>query len=382
MKISLSNNKAFQTAITAINKAMESRATRPILTSFVISADETNSIATFYATDLEVGIRAEIKTTEKIELGGSVILPGKLFLKMIKQFPKNAEFTVKNEIKTSTAIDVVISCGKKSFTFSATPPLDDYPSIPVAPIGSNRQEHLIKTETLQELIKKTSYAITTEETRYALNGAQFVITRELVRMVTTDAHRLALAEHSQTNTFELETLIPKKAIALLKQYLDGDFVEITATDNHLFFEFDNFTIDTRTLEGQFPGFDKVIPKDNDKRIIFTCSDMIEAIKSTSLMSHETSRAIKLVIEADSLTVEASNPEVGKAESTIDVVYDGPNVSIGFNAKYLLDYLATIDKEAMVALLLKNDSIAGLMQEWSGYNGTNDDYCYVIMPMRI
>ena len=256
---------------------------------------------------------------------------------------------------------------------------EDFPSLP-NPTGTGRAT--LPRSALKEMVAKTHFAITGEDTRYFLNGAKFVIKPESLTLVATDGHRLALVEveHSVGVTEESGAILPKKTLLELgKLLLDGDGdVMFESGENHLFFDVAGRMLISRMIDGQFPAYERVIPKGNDKHIEFERDRLTNAVKRVALLSNERSRAVKLEIKKGKVDVTSSSSEFGEAREELPVDYAGESLTISFNAQYVLDFLNVVETD-VVMLSLKDEVSQAIMKPVAakGY-----DYTYVIMPMRI
>jgi DNA polymerase-3 subunit beta len=238
------------------------------------------------------------------------------------------------------------------------------------------------------MIAKTQFAITGEDTRYFLNGAQFVLRPDSMSLVATDGHRLALvtaARNGKTKTGsaadeEIKAILPKKTLGELARLLsegDGD-IGYQRGENHLFFDVAGRLLISRMIDGQFPAYERVIPKGNDKHIEFERDRLTNAVKRVALLSNERSRAVKFHIEKGKVDVTSSSPEIGEATETLPVDYTGASLQICFNAQYVLDFLAAVAND-VVSLELKDEVSQAVMKP---VGADEYDYTYVIMPMRV
>jgi len=237
------------------------------------------------------------------------------------------------------------------------------------------------------MVAKTQFAITGEDTRYFLNGALFVLRPEDMSLVATDGHRLALVSVTRSSTTkgpkdaeESKAILPKKTLGELGRLLNEGEGDITYErgENHLFFQVGDRMLISRMIDGQFPAYERVIPKGNDKHIEFERDRLTSAVKRVALMSNERSRAVKIQIEAGKVDVTSSSPDIGEAKETLLVEYTGSPMQICFNAQYVLDFLAAVATD-VVSLELK-DEVSQAVMKPVGAEGY--DYTYVIMPMRV
>ena len=235
------------------------------------------------------------------------------------------------------------------------------------------------------MVAKTQFAITGEDTRYFLNGALFVLKPDEMSLVATDGHRLALvtrdarrqgkkdARRGQGDSAEEDA---RRAGRLLSEG-DGD-ISYERGENHLFFDVGGRMLISRMIDGQFPAYERVIPKGNDKHIEFERDRLTNAVKRVALLSNERSRAVKIQIDKGKVDVTSSSPDLGEAKETLPVDYTGGAMQICFNAQYVLDFLAAVATD-VVSLELK-DEVSQAVMKPVGAEGY--DYTYVIMPMRV
>jgi DNA polymerase-3 subunit beta len=235
------------------------------------------------------------------------------------------------------------------------------------------------------MVGKTAFAITGEDTRYFLNGAQFVLKPAEMNLVATDGHRLALVTvardgKGKKDAEENKAILPKKTLGELARLMtEGDgAITYERGENHLFFDVGGRLLISRMIDGQFPAYERVIPKGNDKHIEFERDRLTNAVKRVALLSNERSRAVKFLIDKGKVDVTSSSPDVGEATETLPVDYLGSAMQICFNAQYVLDFLSAVSTEH-VALDLK-DEVSQAVMKPVGAEGY--DYTYVIMPMRV
>jgi DNA polymerase-3 subunit beta len=263
-----------------------------------------------------------------------------------------------------------------------TLPREDFPTLPESGSASTTT---LPRAALKEMVAKTQFAITGEDTRYFLNGALFVLRPDSMSLVATDGHRLALVtakrdSKAKSDAEEVKPILPKKTLGELGRLFveeDGD-VEFERGENHLFFKVGERLLISRMIDGQFPAYERVIPKGNDKHIEFERDRLTNAVKRVALLSNERSRAVKFQIDKGKVDVTSSSPELGEARETLPVDYTGQPMQICFNAQYVLDFLSAITTDT-VALELK-DEVSQAVMAPIGAEGY--EYTYVIMPMRV
>jgi DNA polymerase-3 subunit beta len=323
------------------------------------------------ATDLEVGLRTRCDAS--VSRPGSLTLPAKKFFEIVRALP---DTDVRIEQQNSTVTVAADRFDSKMQTL----PREDFPTVPEA---GGTATATLPGKVFREMVARTQFAITSEDTRYFLNGAQLVLTPASMTLVATDGHRLALVTvpREAEGAEELKVILPKKTLMELSRLLgDADeAIRYEQGENHLFFHVGNRLLISRKIDGQFPAYERVIPKGNDKRIEFERDRVTSAIKRVALLSNERSRAVKLLIDGGKVEVTSSSPEFGEAKEQLNVEYSGPAMQICFNAQYVLDFLSVVETDA-VALELKDEVSQALMRPVNPPAG--HEYTYVIMPMRI
>jgi DNA polymerase III subunit beta len=350
---------------------VERKNTIPILANVLMEAkgDEVR----FLATDLEVGLRT--KCAASVAKSGALTLPAKKFYEIIKSLPETDVRIAEDKGGVKVAAD-------RFDSRMQTLPREDFPTLPE---GGGAATATLPRAALKEMVAKTQFAITGEDTRYFLNGALFALRPDSMSLVATDGHRLALITvpregQSTKEGEEIKAILPKKTLGELARLLsegEGD-IRYERGENHLFFDVGGRMLISRMIDGQFPAYERVIPKGNDKHIEFERDRLTNAVKRVALMSNERSRAVKFQIEKGKVDVTSSSPELGEAKETLSVEYSGAAMQICFNAQYVLDFLAAVTTD-VVALELK-DEVSQAVMGPVGADGY--EYTYVIMPMRV
>jgi len=349
---------------------VERKNTIPILANVLMEAK--GDQISFLATDLEVGLRSKCAGT--VTKPGALTLPAKKFYEIVKSLPET-------DIRIAEDKGGVKIAADRFDSRMQTLPREDFPTLPEA--GGTPTASL-ERNAVKEMVAKTQFAITGEDTRYFLNGALFVLKPEEMSLVATDGHRLALVSVARNggkrDAAESKAILPKKTLGELGRLLgegDGD-IGYERGENHLFFQVGERMLISRMIDGQFPAYERVIPKGNDKHIEFERDRLTNAVKRVALLSNERSRAVKIQIEKGKVDVTSSSPDLGEAKETLPVDYSGSAMQICFNAQYVLDFLAAVATD-VVSLELK-DEVSQAVMKPVGAEGY--DYTYVIMPMRV
>ena len=347
---------------------VERKNTIPILANVLLEAkgDEVRMLAT----DLEVALRSRCNAS--VAKGGSLTLPAKKLYEVVKALPETDVRIQEDKNGVKVAAD-------RFDSRMQTLPREDFPTLPDV---SGKARATLPRAAVREMVGKTQFAITGEDTRYFLNGAKFVLKSDSLTLVATDGHRLALVEvkHAVGVDQEVGVILPKKTLLELGKLLaegDGD-ITFESGENHLFFEVAGRVLISRMIDGQFPAYERVIPKGNDKHIEFDRERLTSAVKRVALLSNERSRAVKFEIDNGKVEVTSSSSEFGEAREQLAVEYEGGAMAISFNAQYVLDFLNVVETD-IVSLSLK-DEVSQAVMKPIGAEGY--DYTYVIMPMRI
>ncbi len=352
---------------------VEKKTTIPILSNVLLEA--AGDRVTLTATDLELGIRCSCPARIKKEGSGTV--PARKLLDYVRLLPE-ADLTIKF-LENHWAN---ITCGR-SRTRIAGMSRESFPELPEMP----ERMAEIPIRTLSSMISRTSFAISMEESRFTLNGALLVMRPEGLTMVATDGHRLAYVQAGPAESGQVEkqfrALIPKKAMAELIKLADDALPEAKAIfsgdDNHLFFQVGHRLLITRKLTGNFPDYERVLPKEHAVTAMLQRDEIRAAIERVAQFADERSRAIRVQFLTGEVKVFSSSVEMGESEESVNSEYQGPDIEIGFNAQYLLDFLRAIPQDH-VAFELKDQKSAGEMRPAG--DGVADQYRYVVMPMRI
>jgi DNA polymerase III subunit beta len=348
---------------------VERKNTIPILANVLIDAKADQM--SLLATDLEVGLRSTCAAT--VKKPGTITLPAKKFYEIVKSLPET-------DIRVADDKGGVKIEADQFQSRMQTLPREDFPSLP-EPAGA--MTAALPRNAVKEMVAKTQFAITGEDTRYFLNGALFVLRPADMTLVATDGHRLALVSMSRdaNGGDENRAILPKKTLGELGRLLmEGDSGDVSYErgENHLFFKTDGRLLISRMIDGQFPAYERVIPKGNDKHIEFERDRLTNAVKRVQILSNDRSRAVKIQIEKGKVEITSSSPDVGEARETLSVDYSGAPMQICFNAQYVLDFLSAVASD-IVSLDLK-DEVSQAVMKPVGAEGY--DYTYVIMPMRV
>lgn len=369
MKFIVQRNPLLQ-ALSHAQSVVEKKNTNPIL-SHILCSVKGNELS-ICATDLEMGIKVSLPVEMQEE--GRLTLSAKNFLDIVKELPEKPILVSK---KDNNWVEIV--SGKSKFNVVSLA-AEEFPALP----AFETKDYIdAKATSLREMIDRTAFAVSTDATRYHLNGVFFeVLETGLIRMTATDGHRLSFIDQEVflkiPDSIKRGLIIPKKGISEIHRMIDSSdsIVGLAVEKSHLFVRSDSTYLFIRLIEGEYPDYKQVIPKNNDRVFRVERETFTSALKRVSLLAHEKSRAIKMSLQPNLLTITSSNPEMGEAREEIDVQYSGDVIDVGFNSKYLLDYLAVV-KADHLQFCLKDRLSPGMIHEEN-----QSSHTYVIMPMRI
>ena len=346
---------------------VERRQTLPVLGNVLVNAGK--KLVKLTATDLEVELQAQVAVA--VTEPGDITLPARKLHDICRTLPEGAELdiSVKNE-------RVLVRSGKSRFTLS-TLPASEFPVIDK--LKSARTVSLSR-RALHDLIERTAFAMAQQDVRYYLNGLMLEPAKKLLRAVATDGHRLALCEITADtgDAPEQQVIVPRKGVQELHRLLDDqdEAVELEFSSNHLRITTGELRFTSKLIDGRFPDYQRVIPKNADKCLRVDREQLRQALTRTSILSNEKYRGIRLDVSENNIKIQAHNPEQEEAVEELEALYGDQNLVIGFNVTYLLDVLNVIDSSEVEIYLSDANSSALINQPGS------EDCRYVVMPMRL
>ncbi len=352
---------------------VEKKTTIPILANLLIEATDGQILLT--ATDLELGVQCSCKAT--VQTPGAGTVPAKRLLDFVRLLPDE-------EIRFKFLDNhwVSITCGR-SRTRIAGLARESYPELPVAPAETLP----VPSAALRQMISRTMFAISAEESRFTLNGALLVLDPASMKMVATDGHRLAhvmTAVPIEGLESTQSALLPRKAMAEILKLAEAAgedaVIRFAADENHLFFSAADRSLITRKLTGSFPDYERVLPKEQTHAIVLLKDDIRSGLERVAQFSDERSRAVKLQFGGSELKIYSSISDTGESEESIPVDYDGDVADIGFNAQYILEFLRAVPDEH-IRFCFRDAQSAAEFQPGAAVDETHS-YRYVVMPMRI
>lgn len=356
-------------ALQKMQSVVEKRNTVPILGNILCSVSGKD--LSLCATDLEVGIKMSLPVESKKD--GKITLSAKHFLDIVKELPSKDLVIGKTE---NGWVEIV--CGKSKFKIVSLP-ADEYPALPMF---EEKTYFEARAEALTDMVDRTQFAVSTDATRYHLNGVYFEpIQNGLMRMTATDGHRLSFIDTElfmKSPDLKRGIIIPKKGLSELRKLLpeSGSSVGLAFERGYLFGKFGETYLFIRLIDGEYPDVRGVIPKQAENTVKMDRETLNSALKRVSLLANEKSKGVKLGIDSGVLTISSSNQEMGEAREEIDIEYSGPQVDIGFNSKYLLECISVL-KSDKIEFCFKDRLSPGIL-----YGAEEKNHTYVIMPMRI
>lgn len=371
------NKREFVKGLSRVQSVADKKSAMPILSNVLITAD-TSGVVRLAATDLLLAMEGTMRA--EVKRGGSVALPARHIFDTVKALP-DGDVTVVVEKNFSAKL----KSGKRSFTLSGQPG-DDFPSLPdVGKIPLTQ----IPVDDLAELIALTSFSMSPDDTRPHLSAALVEMHRETLRMVTTDGHRLSKAERTvEGMAGQSKLLIPSKGIHELKRLVDevrseknsGTVQSIgmgaVSSQGPVFFQREGMTLSSKLVDAAFPSYEQVIPTATDRTVSLNRPAFLDALRAISLVAADRTSGVKLAITSGRCVISSENPDIGSGQDEIDASLQGPEITIGFNSKYLIDVLNALGSDEC-ALDLSGELDPGVVRPVG-----RKDFIGVIMPMRI
>lgn len=362
----LISKQKFLKAVSLVGSVANTKASAlPILGNIMLEISENNELS-LIGTDLEVGIstKVEVDVNEK----GSVTVPAKKLQDIVRELPDG-------EVQISVAKNnaVSIKAGKSFFKIMGLSK-EDYPKLPA---WKEENAYILDQSLLKESLSLTIFAISTDETRYVLNGILILIKGDKISFVATDGRRLAYNEREfeNKNKKDLEVIVPAKAIHEIMKILNWEGeVKMIPSQNQVIFDFGDTYLISRTIEGNFPNFNQVIPKEEKTKSSVNREGFLQAVKRASLLTSADSPAVKVDFVKGKILVSSRSANLGESKEELDAETNGKDISIGFNPNYLTEALKTLDIEN-VSISLSDSDKPGLLTGKEGYK-------YVIMPMQL
>jgi DNA polymerase-3 subunit beta len=356
-----------------VHRVVERRNTIPILANVLIRAEK--SALSLKATDLDLEVIESISA--EVAPAGSTTVPAHMFYDIVRKLPEGSQVALES---SSDRAVLAVRAGRSRFTLQ-TLPESDFPDLAA---GDMTHKFTLPGADLKRLIDKTQFAISTEETRYYLNGIYLHVAgsgkSQTLRAVATDGHRLAQTDLPLPAGASgmPGVIVPRKTVTEVQRLIEDNAAEVTVelSSAKIRFSIGNVVLTSKLIDGTFPDYQRVIPTGNDKELVIDKKDFEAAVDRVSTVSSERGRAVKLSLSGGKLILSVTNPDSGSATEEIEVEYDADPIDIGFNSRYLLDIAGQLDGEVAV-LRLADPGSPTLIQDKDAKGAL-----YVLMPMRV
>ncbi|RMF15706.1 MAG: DNA polymerase III subunit beta [Gammaproteobacteria bacterium] len=357
------------TPLQLISGVVEKRNTMPVLANVLMETTDTGLRIT--GTNMEVELVANVDQVS-VEQPGRITVPARKLTDICRTMAEGV--TLECDVREGR---LHVQAGHSSFTLS-TLPADSFPNVEDEPesVRVNLPQNVLK-----RLIDRTGYAMAQQDVRYYLNGMLFEFGGNRLSTVATDGHRLALARESVAETLpERQSIVPRKGVLEMARLLsDSDGTcALVLGDHHIRLEVDGYVFTSKLIDGKFPDYNRVIPRNGDKVVKVDRREFKQVLTRTSILCHESIRGVRLFLEDGLMKVYANNPEQEEAEDRVEVEYQGEPLQIGFNVGYLIDAISALEDET-ITLTLSNPNSSALLE---GEQAGQDDVLYVVMPMRL
>ncbi len=350
----------------AVIGVVERRQTMPILSNVLLVAKDGELAVT--ATDLEVELVAQAEVA--VADGGEITVSGRKLLDICRALPEGSDIDM-----SVSGEKLVVRSGRSKFSL-ATLPAAEFPSVEDIKAGQTIE---VDQETLGRLIEKTHFSMAQQDVRYYLNGMLLETGGKFLRAVATDGHRLAMceAELDGASLDEQQVIVPRKGVLELQRLMSGEgSLNIELGPNHVRIQLEGIRFTSKLIDGRFPEYDRVIPKESSNELSADRESFKAALQRTAILSNEKYRGIRLIIRDSGVVMQAHNPEQEEAEEELEVQYSGEDIEIGFNVNYLLDALGAVSGDEVTLSVLDGSSSCLIRQPG------RDDCKFVVMPMRL
>ena len=366
MRFTITREK-LQEGLAAVTPAVPNKTTLPVLANLLVQT--TDKGIRLSGTDLDIAVSTEV--TADVEAVGAITIPARKLSEIARELPPAP-------VKISASGDqrITLECGRSKFKLLGLP-RSEFPSFPAVQFDKAVR---IPSGDLQKLIQHTAFAASTEESRPILNGVLWELRSDLMRMVATNGHRLAKMEVPVSGGQKADLIIPPKALEQIRRlFAAEEELEVAQGENHLGFRSPFTSVFTRLIEGPYPGYEQVIPKDNDKYAILDKAAFTSALKRMSVVASDQTHRIRLSFTAGMLKFSVSTPDLGEAQDELPIRYDGDPLDIGFNAAYLLEILRQMPTEE-VRMTFRAPERASTLEPEGWTDPTK--YLCLLMPLRL
>ena len=366
MRLTISREK-LQEALTAVAAAVPAKTTLPVLGNLLLETTERG--LRLSGTDLDIGVSTEI--VADVESPGAITVPAKKLVEIVRELPAAP-------VKLGAAGEqrVTLECGRSRFKLLGLP-RDEFPAFPSVDFGKSWR---VRSGDLQMLISHTAFAVSTEESRPILNGVLWEVREKEIRMVATNGHRLAKMEVPYSGGQNGDFIIPPKALEQVRRLFPADEeLEVARGENHLAFRSPLTSVFTRLIEGPYPNYDQVIPRDNNRVAMIDKVALQSALKRMAVVASDQTHRVKLSFNSALLKFSVATPDLGEGQDELPIRYDGDPIDIGFNGMYLLEILRYMPTEEIRFTFKEPERAATLEPE--GWQQAGKYLC-LVMPLRL
>jgi len=368
MRFTISREK-LQEGLNAVSASIPTKTTLPVLANILV--ETTDRGIRLSGTDLDIAVSTEV--TADVENSGAVTIPARKLSELARELPPAPV-----KIAALGEQRVTLECGRSKFKLLGLP-RDEFPSFPVVRFNESWR---IRSGDLQKLIAATSFAVSTEESRPILNGVLWELRPEHMRMVATNGHRLAKMETpiAQSSAPASDLIVPPKALDQVRRLFPAEEeLEVARGENHIGFRSPLTAVYTRLIEGPYPPYEQVIPRDNDKVAVADKGALTSALKRMSVIASDQTHRIRMAFNSGMLRFSVTTPDLGEAQDELPIRYNGDPLEIGFNASYLLEILKFMPTDEVKLTFKAPERAATIEPEaWSD----SSTYMCLVMPLRL
>jgi DNA polymerase-3 subunit beta len=355
--------------LAAVSASIPTKTTLPVLSNILF--ETTDDGVWMSGTDLDVAVR--ILVPAEISEAGSLTAPGKKLQEIVRELPDAP-------VQVSTRGDQIeLKCGRSQFKLNGLP-AEEFPALPEVPFGEGWS---VGGKDLQSLIQHTSFAVSTEEARPILNGVLWELRDGRMRMVATNGHRLARMSvpAGQTEATSAEFIVPPGALQQVQRLFGEDDVEVARGGNHLGFRSGNSEVYTRLIEGTYPNYEQVIPKDNDRHALVEKKTLESAVRRMAVVASDQTHRIRMQFQDGNVQLTVLTPDLGEGFDELELHFEGEPLEIGFNANYLLEVLRYMPTDE-VKMSFKAPERAATVEPVAADGEDGIDYLCLVMPLRL
>lgn len=361
--------ESLQQGLAAVGASIPTRTTLPVLSNILLEAD--SSGVKLSGTDLDIAV--SLRAPAQVEESGALTVPAKKLQELVRELPEQP-------VRIVTRGDrIELTCGRASFRLNGLPP-DEFPTFPRVDFG---ESWTLAGGLLQTMIRQTSFAVSTEESRPILNGILWQLGEQDLRMVATNGHRLAriIIPAAAEVSARADLIVPPKALLQVERLFGAeDEIQVARSENHLGFRSGGTEIYTRLIEGPYPNYEQVIPKDNDKAVVADRAQLNAALRRMAVIASEQTHRVRLTFGGPMARLSVETSDLGEAQEELEVIYDGEPLEIGFNANYLLEVLRFMPTDE-VRLTFRSPERAAIVEPVPELPGGGDYLC-LVMPLRL